>query len=394
MTGAARLPLQVPQELAEEFLKRLPFVAEGLSAPVLSDDRQSVSFQLAPGGGRSPDDLAALIGDVAVKLCGNHRANRSRTLASRVERPSAYEDDPHPALTASGDLIVYGPGRMGLGPRLSALMAAFDAQIREVADGFAAPPYTFPSLIGADTLDRCRYYRNFPTGLGFVSHLREDHGRLQEFARSAAWDGEGLTVDPASLSRVECLLSPAVCFHYYAQLQGRTLEVPHVVTAVGKCFRYESTNMQGLERLWDFTMREIIFVGTAAEATGGRERSLQACLALLDEWRLPYEISTAIDPFFADAYAAQAAFQQGFELKFEVLVPLPYSGKRLAVGSLNYHQDFFGRSFDITAGGAPAHTSCLAFGLERLVLAFVAQHGPDERGWPAGVLARMQGPAS
>jgi len=34
---------------------------------------------------------------------------------------------------------------------------------------------------------------------------------------------------------------------------------PRVITAMGKCFRYESSNLSGLERLWDFNMREIVF---------------------------------------------------------------------------------------------------------------------------------------
>jgi seryl-tRNA synthetase len=69
---------------------------------------------------------------------------------------------------------------------------------------------------------------------------------------------------------------------------------------------------------------------------------------------------------------------------------LPYSGKKLAAGSSNYHQDFFGRSFDIEAGGASAHTGCLAFGLERMALAFVAQHGVHEKNWPDDVVRRMK----
>ena len=61
---------------------------------------------------------------------------------------------------------------------------------------------------------------------------------------------------------------------------------------------------------------------------------------------------------------------------------MPYSGTKLAVGSINYLQDFFGRSFAIQPDGAPAHTGSFGFGLERLALAVVAQHGVDERSWP------------
>jgi hypothetical protein len=99
--------------------------------------------------------------------------------------------------------------------------------------------------------------------------------------------------------------------------------------------------------------------------------------------RLPaIRITTATDPFFIDSYAVQSRYQQGFELKFEMLATLPYSGKKLAVGSVNYHQDFFGRSFAIETGAGPAHTACFGVGLERLALAFLAQYGPDEKNWP------------
>ena len=186
--------------------------------------------------------------------------------------------------------------------------------------------------------------------------------------------------DAARLSPVDCLLAPSVCFHWYTCLSGSAL-ASQTITAKGRCFRYESTNLTGLERLWDFTMREVIFAGPPEFVSARRQACLERCVALLDGLGLAYEVATATDPFFADVYAAQAAYQQGFELKFELLVPLPLQGRKLAVGSLNYHQDFFGRSFGIHAGGVPAHTGCLGFGLERLALAFIAQHGIDEGVW-------------
>jgi len=178
-----------------------------------------------------------------------------------------------------------------------------------------------------------------------------------------------------SASPVECLLAPSVCFHWYEWLRESRLDQPSLITALGKCFRYESSNLTGLERLWDFTMRELVFVGPETYVLSQRDKMVQVAVQLLEEWGLAYEITTASDPFFIDNYAIQAAYQQGYELKYELLVPLPYSGKKLAVGSINYHQDFFGRCFSIEAEGGPAHTGCIGFGLERLALAFLAQHG-------------------
>src|SRR5207237_10695583 len=80
---------------------------------------------------------------------------------------------------------------------------------------YQAAGHFFPSLIGADVLDRCRYVRNFPASLNLVSHLREDHEVIKEFARSVVWDGEQLVCDRTGLSAGDCLFSRSVSFHWY-----------------------------------------------------------------------------------------------------------------------------------------------------------------------------------
>ncbi len=54
--------------------------------------------------------------------------------------------------------------------------------------------------------------------------------------------------------------------------------------------------------------------------------------------------------------------------------------------SFNYHQDHFGRTWDLVlADGAPAHTGCVAFGMDRLAVAMFATHGADVDAWPKSV---------
>jgi hypothetical protein len=102
----------------------------------------------------------------------------------------------------------------------------------------------------------------------------------------------------------------------------------------------------------------------------------------LDSHRLEGEIRTASDPFFAAPdVVAKTYFQLKSDSKFEVSLSLP-DGERLAVGSHNYHSDFFGRVFEIECEEQPAHSACVAFGLERWVHAFLAQHGSDAKRWP------------
>jgi len=149
--------------------------------------------------------------------------------------------------------------------------------------------------------------------------------------------------------------------------------------------------MRGLERLWDFTMRELIFVGPEAHVLAERQRAVERAVAFLDEWGLSYEIKSATDPFFIDEYSA-SVFQLAFDLKYEFRAFLPYTGKTLAVGSFNFHRDHFGRAFDIScAEGEAATTGCVGFGLERLALAFLAQHGLDAKNWPEAVASTVAG---
>ena len=67
--------------------------------------------------------------------------------------------------------------------------------------------------------------------------------------------------------------------------------------------------------------------------------------------------------------------QQAGAHKYELRLSVGADGRDIAVASFNNHHEFFGRRFDIAlAAGGPAHTGCVAFGLERWVLALLAQH--------------------
>lgn len=379
--STAHLPVIIPVELVDDFLAKLHYVSESLESFELTGERNSVHFRVTPGREEDSSLIASRIAEVAQKMCAAHRPTETKVLVSR-KGSGQYDLDPQPILEQDGELRRFGQGRYGLGPRLVGLTTFFDRELARLFESFSPEPHQFPSLIGADVLEACKYLRSFPHSLSLVSHLREDLEAVQGFARTAKWDGTQLLSDPTHLSSIECLLAPAVCFHCFAWLQNSRQSRHRTFTALGKCFRYESGNLQGLERLWDFTMRELIFVGSAEFVLAQRQKAIDATTELLDAWGLSYEIRSATDPFFIEEYAS-ATFQLAFDLKFEVRAALPYKGKTLAVGSFNFHQDYFGRSLNINdANGAALSTGCVGFGLERLALACLAQHGLDEGKWP------------
>jgi seryl-tRNA synthetase len=302
---------------------------------------------------------------------------RSKTANTPVFRGASRIRGAHPL----------GPGQMALEGLPLALFRYFDRTFTELGDLWEARPIMTPTLIPARVLSRCDYFRSFPQNVTFASHLHEDLAVIDAFR--ARHDGRD-DLDERALSDMvtpEACLSPAVCYHIYHLHQDRAVPAAGTAHAVcGKCFRYEAGNTSDLRRLWDFTMREIVFMGTRNDVLHRRESGIRRVGELLDALRLAGEIRTASDPFFiAPDAAAKTYFQLSSETKYEVSLMLP-EAERVAVGSLNYHTDFFGRAFAIDVEGhGPMHSVCIAFGLERWVHAFLAQHGDRTEEWPAAV---------
>jgi seryl-tRNA synthetase len=262
---------------------------------------------------------------------------------------------------------------------------------------FGAGEANYPSLIPSDILARCGYFASFPHSVSMVTHLVEDFDLIEEF-RQANTQAPGLSVPrPEALQKPEACLTPAVCYHCYQSLEGQRLAHDHqVVTAVGRCYRYESKNITGLDRLWDFTMREIIFVGAEEWVSARRSQAIEAAAAQLQEWDLEATVETANDPFFSTLYASKTYWQTRSHLKFELrlgIEPGPAGEPRtIAAASFNLHEDFFGKTFSITTpDGKPVFTGCAAWGLERWILGAFAQHGFEPSRWPASVRSEIFG---
>ncbi len=384
MRHRIELGFEVPSELVHDVAAKMVYVSDRITGLELDrTSRSIVAFDFPSDDGEELERIAGNIRKVASGMCANYRTVPVRVIERVGDGQFATTNDPHPELLQLGELVEFGPGRYGFGNRLTRLIRRLDDICLEYAVEFDASHRQYPAIIGADVMDTCNYLRSCPHSLCLVSHLREDLDGIAAFAREAKWADGRLSIPNDSLDDAKVLLAPSVCFHCYAGLSKSRLSEPLTITAVGKCFRYESGNLSGLERLWDFTMREVIFVGDREFVLHGRDASIGSVVRILRRLGLQFTIETASDPFFIDVFTAQSTFQKLFDLKYEIRAALPYAGRTLAVGSFNYHQDFFGRAFEITAQDyVPAHTGCVAFGLERLALAIVAQHGVDPMGWP------------
>ena len=378
----------IPAHLVGQIQSKMAYVDEAIRSAEISADGAQIVLHLMAG--LEPGQLSEIeqkVQRVVEEMAKGAIQPRVEVLEDYSERPVFYQQDPMTELLARGEVSEESKGIYLLGPLVTRLVEFFESRFLLLAAEFNAEPYRFPTLISAKMLDRVNYFSAFPHSLTFATHLREDLDVINQFAEETHYHQDGLNAPSEMFSKIEALLSPAVCDHLYFSLADHPLpDGKLVATAVGNCFRYESTNLNSLERMWNFTMREVIFVGPKEFVLENRERSRLFMQNIFEEIGLVYHVETANDPFFVGEFRKQAAFQTAFQLKYEIRASLPFKNSTLAVGSYNYHQDFFGRHLNITLpDGGPIHTGCTAFGLERMVYAFLAQFGFDPANWPAVV---------
>jgi len=280
------------------------------------------------------------------------RRSSSRRGARRAQSPNSTVDQ----LLARRELELTSEGSLRMHGAVAALRDVFDKTVSEWAIDLGATELRFPDEIALSVLDRA----------GFLSAFPQKLVRTKDAARS-----------------------PAVCYHHYPTLAGSV--VPHsggIVTAIGRCYRneFDPSSTDPAERLREFTMREIITVGNDELVEKVRRNLMQRVETWVKELGLDGFIETATDPFFTDESRGRRLMQQMLPLKYELRLRVDRVGRTIAAASFNNHHDHFGEAFGIRlASGDTASSGCVAFGWERWVIAFVNQHGPDERNWPVPV---------
>lgn len=288
------------------------------------------------------------------------------------------------ALTDAGFAHVQGEGQVALSGLPLELVGVLDHLLMgRLRARFDVTEYAYPTLIRSDTLRVAGYFDSFPHHLMFVTRLHSDLDvyRAFEVEVRAGTDAAGLL---GLCRNVDYCLPPTMCYHTFAQHRGRSISGRlRVVAARGKSFRHEAGYHTTLARLWDFTIREMVFLGAREEVTAARQQMIESLQGLVDELGLDAWLEVANDPFFgSDAVPDAIGSQRLLELKYELRMPISVETD-IAVGSLNFHDDVFGTRFEITGDdGAPIRSGCIGFGLERLVFAVMSQCGIDPAGWP------------
>jgi seryl-tRNA synthetase len=296
-----------------------------------------------------------------------------------VEVRQASEDQAEflAELISNGLLLESGvPGVYGHGTVFEDVRERLADRLSHEAGARGAERLRFPPLLPRRQLESSGYLSSFPHLAGSVYSF--DGNERQAQARSEFQQPTELT------------LMPAACYPVYPAIAARG-ELPPGGTFVDAggawVFRHEPSHDPARRQI--FHQHELVRIGEPDAVLEWRDEWAQRGLDLLRAFGLPAELDIANDPFFGRRGRMLATNQRDERLKLELLVQIA-GPEPTACASFNHHRDHFATTYGLTLStGETAHTACLGFGHERIVLALLRTHGLDPDAWPGAVRAEL-----
>jgi len=333
----------------------------------------------------SPDEIEKEVKKLLLKYQPIAKENETKVIYESVCREVANKKDVFPELIKRGDLIKFKNGYFGMSGKLLKYFRKVDQAILKFAESFEASDIVFPITTEIDTLNKHDFFKQTPQFANFISTINEDQSNISECSKKMSSNNSNIKEhlhNPTSMCR------SAICLNSYPCFENKIFADNHsmVWTSVGKVFRNESTNVQTLERLHEFTMRELIFYGTYDFIESALHKTIEWHKELIEKLDLYAIIQSANDPFFADNFSSLRFYQMSQLSKYEVHLPNSISGNNVSCASMNNHATHFSKSYNIKfENGEHMFTGCSAWGLERYIFMILQQHGLDEGKWPKNV---------
>jgi seryl-tRNA synthetase len=306
-------------------------------------------------------------------------------------RPGTAEQDAFLAELLEARLFVATGvhGVYGRGGVFEDLRLRFDDLIRRLALVDNPEVLRFPPLLPRRQLEDSGYLKSFPhlAGSVFAFEGGESEAADQYDAACRHEDWSGFQ------EQSDLVLTPAACYPVYPAIGARgPLAAGGIMVDAGGSYVFRHEPSGDPARLQMFHQRELVRIGEPETVAAWRDAWRDRAVELLLSLGLDARFDVAADPFFGRSGRMLAASQREQALKFEILVPIA-GDEPTAVASFNYHQDHFASAHGIVmADGSPAHTACLGFGEERVVLALLRRHGLDPDAWPPEVREGLWGP--
>lgn len=287
-------------------------------------------------------------------------------------------------------------GQVSISSPVVELLEFFDTLLCKLAMHFNAKKYYFPTLLSYKTIEKAGYFDSFPNRLFFVNRMKNEIDNYtlfqKQFCDNINKNGYLKEIRKYQCSTEYCL-PPTMCYYFYESFQEQEIS-NMTVTTRGRSFRYENEYTQDFSRLFDFTIRETVFLGSYNYVKDCLTTYRKMLCTLIKKLDLGGYCETANDPFFlvensADLINSQKIFGSKYELRLYT-----DSGKTIAVSSINDHGQYISKRFNLYESinnKKYIYTGCTGTGLERLVYSFLCQYGVEKDNWPDCIASFIDG---
>jgi seryl-tRNA synthetase len=360
------LPAKITGGRLSEFLERVPYLDVAVTSVRYVEDGHAAVIDTVPLSDEQGAKIAADLQELLAALI------ESKILAQKILKTQARPEQASAFEQAGESQVFYGRSEIRL-------MDAVDKLLLAVADRHGAVQRDYASIYSAQIMGRSGYHKNFPQNVFGVTQIPHNYTLIKKIREDAS-----STIGADMFESHGAYLQPCVCYHCYAEVQQSKRDSA-IFTTKGRCFRHEIQWRLNQFRRNEFTMREIVFIGTPEYVEAKRLGMMEEVWALFCELGLYGQIVTARDPFFHyDDMKTKGAVQLMADAKYE-LEFASRAGSASSIASFNNCQDTLCQKFEITAthNDEFLHSGCVAFGIDRWRAALLEEYGQDEGNWPA-----------
>ncbi|MBR0141725.1 MAG: hypothetical protein IJM19_05720 [Ruminococcus sp.] len=379
---------QLPESDRVFFTEMLSYISENVKDITRNGDEVTVSYE-----GTDEETIIEKIKElekmILSKLNKKVTEVKVKTLTDHTDRKTFNNEDIFRPMLDKGIVRQLGSGVFAYSGIFLKVFRYFCRKVEDSAEKLFPEldkvNYEVPVLIPVADYEEGKYFETFPHHIMFKTTLKNDISVIDRFAKNGIKDESILD----ETRTPENVLRTAACVPVYPMFRNQEIsdEKPACVMVSGKCFRNEGNNVSELARLNEFYMKEYVFIGTPEQS----KKYIENAYALWDFWcekfNLNCKIDTANDSFFASNYKKLQLFQMLGDSKREFKLLIPSTGNYISCSSANFHRTHFTKVYNIRTkqNGAFCHSSCFAFGIERLTYAFLAQNGLDSDKWNDGI---------
>jgi len=316
------------------------------------------------------------------------------SLIWQSERKEArWDKDPSEEMQRRGWIKLMGKGRWFYFPPAAAIMRAMERiAIENVIKPLGFREVIEPMHVTFDTWIKTGHLEGMP---GEIYYICEPESReMEEWERFVDLLKITKRVDEEEMMKHLKPPREGVCYaqcpNIYTALAGRTLaeeELPLLLFERSTpSDRYEAGGKHGIERVDEFHRIEVVYIGAREHLMELREKIMERYShvfnKILDlEWRM-----AKVTPFYLQQAGIVEKEEDEIRGTIDFEAWLPYRGDRskewLEIQNVSIVGDKYTKAFNIKGQRNELWSGCSGIGLERWMVAFLAQKGMEPDEWP------------